>query len=77
MAATESDSHQDSGAYTALDREPLVLNNRSFGWITNRICGIVENKQPFGWWVLFIPSVILTGIMAFCFVYLIATGVGV
>jgi hypothetical protein len=29
-----------------LDREPLVLNNRSYSWITNRICGIVENKQP-------------------------------
>ena len=60
-----------------LDREPLVLNNRSYSWITNRICGIVENKQPALWWILFIPSVLLTGVMAFCFVYLISTGVGV
>ena len=60
-----------------LEREPLVLNNRSYSWITNRICGIVENKQPALWWILFIPSVLLTGVMAFCFVYLISTGVGV
>ncbi|HBJ84131.1 MAG TPA: hydrogenase, partial [Verrucomicrobiales bacterium] len=60
-----------------LDREPLVLNQRSYSWITNRICGIVENKQPALWWILFIPSVLLTGLMVFCFVYLISTGVGV
>lgn len=79
MAAHETASaSSDHGAnYTALDREPLVLNNRSFSWISNRICGIIENKQPLGWWFLFIPSVILTGVMAFCFVYLISTGVGV
>ena len=77
MAATDSASHPEPGAYTALDREPLVLNNRSFSWITNRICGIIENKQPFLWWILFIPSVALTGLTAFCFTYLIATGVGV
>jgi molybdopterin-containing oxidoreductase family membrane subunit len=77
MAATDSASHKDPSAYTALDREPLVLNNRSFSWITDRICGIIENKQPLLWWILFIPSVALTGLTAFCFTYLISTGVGV
>ena len=37
-------------------REPLVLNNRSYSWITNRICGIIENPQPKIWWLLFIPA---------------------
>ena len=60
-----------------LDREPLVLNNRSYSWITNRICGIIENKQPILWWILFLPSVVLAGVMALCFVYLVSTGVGV
>ena len=60
-----------------LEREPLVLNNRSYSWITNRICGIIENKQPGLWWALFVPSVMLAGVMAFGFVYLISTGVGV
>ncbi len=60
-----------------LEREPLVLNNRSYSWITNRICGIVENRQPKLWWYLFLPSVALTGVMVFCFAYLVASGVGV
>lgn len=58
-------------------REPLVLNNRSLGWITDRICGIVENRQPFVWWLLFVPSVLLFGCLVFSLVYLVSTGVGV
>ena len=77
MEATSTAPATASSAPRILEREPLVLNQRSYSWITNRICGIVENKQPGLWWLLFIPSVILTGIMVFCFIYLIATGVGV
>ncbi len=78
MAATETASaHAASGTPVVLDREPLVLNSRPFSWITNRICGIIENKQPLLWWLLFVPSALLTGIMVFCFCYLISTGVGV
>ena len=58
-------------------REPLVLNNRSMGWITDRICGIVENRQPFIWWVLFVPAVALFLCLVFTLVYLVSTGVGV
>ena len=58
-------------------REPLVLNNRSMGWITDRICGIVENRQPFIWWVLFVPAVALFICLVFTLVYLVSTGVGV
>jgi molybdopterin-containing oxidoreductase family membrane subunit len=60
-----------------LTREPLVLNNRSYNWITERICGIVENPQPRGWWFLFIPSVMLFLLMTTLFCYLVAVGVGV
>tara|TARA_R110002096_G_scaffold119495_17_gene259003 strand:- start:1045 stop:2490 length:1446 start_codon:yes stop_codon:yes gene_type:complete len=58
-------------------REPLVLNNRSMGWVTNRICGIVENRQPFVWWVLFVPAAMLFLCLVFTLVYLVSTGVGV
>ncbi|CAN5663865.1 polysulfide reductase NrfD [soil metagenome] len=75
MAHTETATAP--GKPRILDREPLVLNNRSYSWITNRICGIIENRQPALWWWLFVPSVMLTGMMAFCFIYLISTGVGV
>ena len=29
-----------------LKREKLILNGRSYHWITERICGVVENKHP-------------------------------
>ncbi|MGI8605251.1 MAG: NrfD/PsrC family molybdoenzyme membrane anchor subunit [Verrucomicrobiales bacterium] len=58
-------------------REPLVLNQRSYSWMTNRICGIVENPQPLVWWILFIPAFLLFLVMVYGFSYLISTGVGV
>ena len=76
MAHTATATPATSGTPRILEREPLVLNNRSYAWITNRICGIVENRQPMIWWILFVPSVILTSFMVFCFAYLISTGVG-
>ncbi len=66
-----------SGPPRILEREPLVLNKHSYSWITNRVCGIVENRQPMIWWILFVPSVALFLVMAACFVYLVSTGVGV
>ena len=29
-----------------LEEVPLVLNNRSLKWVTDKICGIVESKTP-------------------------------
>ena len=61
-----------------LQREELILNERSYNWITERICGIVENPQPLLWWILFIPSAIIAAIgVGFGLTYLVSTGVGV
>src|SRR6476469_4170391 len=60
-----------------LQRQPLVANYRSFGWISDRVCGLAEGKAPFWWWVLFIPSVLVLGMLCFCLSYQISTGVGV
>ena len=60
-----------------LERESLVLNNRSLGWLSDRICGIVEDKTPTWWWVSFVISV-PTALISFIMIgYLISTGVGV
>src|SRR5262245_38369639 len=67
----------DPSRAKVLLREPLVLNKRSYNWITERICGIVENPQPKLWWILFVPCFLLAGVMVFCFSYLISTGTGV
>ncbi len=60
-----------------LEREPLVLKQRSLAWISDTVAGIAEGKTPGWWWAAFIPSFL---VMAMCFVmiaYLISTGVGV
>jgi Ni/Fe-hydrogenase subunit HybB-like protein len=60
-----------------IEREPLVLNNRSLGWISDQIAGIIEGKTPTWWWVTMLISL---PIMVMCFAmigYLISTGVGV
>ena len=60
-----------------LEREPLVLNGRSLGWITDAIAGICEGQMPVWWWPAFIASAGLAGMMAALVAYLISTGVGV
>ena len=61
-----------------LEREHLILNNRSYHWITERICGIVENKQPLLWWILFIPSALIAMLgVGGGLALLVSTGVGV
>jgi molybdopterin-containing oxidoreductase family membrane subunit len=58
-------------------REPLVLSGRDYKWITNRICGVVENKQPLIWWLVAVPGALLSLVLLFTLVYLVSTGVGV
>jgi Ni/Fe-hydrogenase subunit HybB-like protein len=60
-----------------LRRIPLVANNRSFGWISDRIAGVAEGKTPLWWWAAFIPSVSLLCLLIAMITYLISTGVGV
>ena len=60
-----------------LVRPLLVTNNRSIGWISDRIASIAEGPTPLWWWVSFGISLVM---LATCFSmisYLIATGVGV
>ncbi len=58
MAHVEED-HVETPAILAevapahLPRAVLVANNRSFGWITEKICGIAEEKTPAWWWWCF------------------------
>ncbi len=59
-----------------LERTPLVANNRSFGWLSNRVASLIENKAPGWWWVLFSISLLDLGLLIFCMSYEISTGVG-
>jgi Ni/Fe-hydrogenase subunit HybB-like protein len=60
-----------------LQRVPLVANLRSFGWISNRVASLSEDKAPVWWWILFIPSALALGMLLFMLSYQISTGVGV
>jgi molybdopterin-containing oxidoreductase family membrane subunit len=60
-----------------LERIPLVSNRRSPGWISDRIAGVAEGKTPTWWWMAFIPSVCLLGVLVGALTYMVATGVGV
>lgn len=78
--ATKETANSNDKSFTlpVLEREKLILNNRSYAWITDRIAGIVEKPQPLLWWILFIPCALiaLIGVGGGLF-YLVSTGVGV
>jgi len=48
-----TESEEIASPERPLARPPLVLNRRSYGWITERISGAVENRAPRWWWVAF------------------------
>ncbi len=62
---------------TPLPRAILVENNRSFNWVTEKICGIIEGPTPRWWWISFAVSCFIASFTVFGIVYLVSTGVGV
>jgi len=60
-----------------LEREPLVRNQRSIGWISDAVAGVAEGKTPLWWWIAFVPSVTLMTVCFTAIAYLMSTGVGV
>src|SRR6185436_8441847 len=60
-----------------LERIPLVRNQRSPGWLSDAIAGIVEGKTPRWWWIAFTISFTIMVVCFSCITYLLSTGVGV
>ncbi len=60
-----------------LPRRPLVENNRSYHWITEKVCGIVESKTPLWWWICFCLTGFIASFTGIGLTYLVLTGVGV
>jgi molybdopterin-containing oxidoreductase family membrane subunit len=54
-----------------------VANQRSIGWISDRVASLCEDKAPVWWWILFVPSALCLGMLVFMLSYQISTGVGV
>ncbi|MBI3192092.1 MAG: polysulfide reductase NrfD, partial [Pedosphaera parvula] len=60
-----------------LTRIPLVAHQRSPGWVSDAIAGVVEGKTPLWWWCAFIPSVCALGMLLAMLAYLFSTGTGI
>ncbi|HUS37789.1 MAG TPA: NrfD/PsrC family molybdoenzyme membrane anchor subunit [Verrucomicrobiae bacterium] len=60
-----------------LEREPLVANQRSIGWISDQIAMVIEGKTPMWWKIGFAISVSLLLLLVAMLTYLVSTGVGV
>jgi Ni/Fe-hydrogenase subunit HybB-like protein len=60
-----------------LQRIPLVANNRSFGWISDRVAAVTEGRAPLWWWAAFIPSFLCLCLLGAMLIYQVSTGVGV
>ncbi len=60
-----------------LPRRPLVENDRTYHWVTEKVCGIVEAKTPMWWWVCFCVAGFIASFTAMGLVYLVSVGTGV
>ena len=60
-----------------LPRAELVENHRSFKWITEKICGIVEGPTPTWWWICMAIAAFVASFTVAGLIYLVGTGVGV
>ncbi len=60
-----------------MPRRPIIENQRSYAWITEAVCGIVERKAPMWWWFAFIVAGMTASFTAMGLVYLVSTGIGV
>jgi len=77
VAAAPRNAILDEVAPAHLPRATLVESQRSLGWVTDKICGIIEGKTPRWWWLLFIISCCVASFTVAGITYLVATGVGV
>jgi molybdopterin-containing oxidoreductase family membrane subunit len=59
-----------------LPRAKLILNDRSFHWITDKVCGIVEEPTPLWWKVLFTVALFVASFTGAGLLYLVSTGTG-
>jgi Ni/Fe-hydrogenase subunit HybB-like protein len=59
-----------------LPRPKLILNDRSFHWVTDKVCGIVEERTPLWWKVLFGVALFVASFTGLGLFYLVSTGTG-
>jgi molybdopterin-containing oxidoreductase family membrane subunit len=59
-------------------RPPVLSPGFDFATVTDKISNIVFSQRvPLGWWVFFLPSLMLAGILGIAVTYLLYRGVGI
>ena len=77
-AKTDTSTAPVTEVNPAIDPRPVLIeNNRSFSWISNKICGIVESNTPKWWWVCFAVCFFVASFTAIGLIYQVGSGVGV
>ena len=60
------------------DRRPeLILSSPTFGAITDAVAEPLERKTPLGWWLFFLPSLGLLGLLGLAVSWLFWEGIGI
>ena len=81
MTTTLSQPHPapvDNTGDDPTQRAPLILGGRDLTTVTDKVCGITERaRPPLAWYVAFVISLGLLGLLGVLIPYLLLTGVGV
>ncbi|HEX4086895.1 MAG TPA: NrfD/PsrC family molybdoenzyme membrane anchor subunit [Chthoniobacteraceae bacterium] len=67
----------DAPLDASVQKIPLVANQRSMEWVTEKVSNIVETRTPFWWWIAFCITSPIACMGLCCIAYQISTGVGV
>ena len=59
-----------------LPRAELILNDRNFHWVTDKVCGIVEQPTPRWWKIIFAMALFVASFTGVGLFYLVSTGTG-
>jgi Ni/Fe-hydrogenase subunit HybB-like protein len=59
-----------------IGERPIYPEDASFRHVTDEVARVTENAAPRGWWMLFIPSLALTGGLFAAIAYLVTFGIG-
>ncbi|NRA75415.1 MAG: polysulfide reductase NrfD [Planctomycetes bacterium] len=66
----------DNTAYSPDTRAPLITGSNDNTTITDKVCQIVEQKPTVGWWMFFLLSLSVLGLLGVFIPFLIFWGVG-
>ncbi|MBC8261793.1 MAG: polysulfide reductase NrfD [Planctomycetia bacterium] len=67
----------DNTSYSPAERQPWITGENDNTTITDKVCGILEDKPTFGWVMFFLLSLSVLGLLGVFVPFLIFWGVGV